>query len=65
MPDIDECGRAVALGDMQLVDIQPQPIKIEPDFADADAPMNTGSDWPRHDVPEDRRHREISRDPKK
>src|SRR5258708_28483364 len=62
MSDIDKSGGAVALADVQLVDIQAQPIKIEPDFADANPPMNTSGDRPGHDVPEDRRHREIGSD---
>src|SRR6266481_905666 len=65
MADIDKRRRAVAFADMELIDVQLEPVKIEADFANAHAAMNTRGDRPGHDMAKNRRHREISRDPKK
>src|SRR5260370_32689501 len=65
MAHIDKRRRTIALADVQLVDIEPQPIKIETDFAHAHLAMDALGDRSGHDVTQDRRHREIRRDPEK
>ena len=46
MPDIDERLRTVALANVQLVEVELQPIKIEADFAHAHLAMDAGGDGP-------------------
>src|SRR5271163_422008 len=62
MPQIYERFlRRVALANVQLVEVELQPIEIEADFADAHLAMNTRGDRPGHDMTQHRRHREVGR----
>ena len=65
MPEIDErLLRIVALADVQLVEVELQPIKIEADFADAHLAMDAGGDRAGQHVPQYRRNRDVSREAK-
>ena len=65
MPEVDERFlRVVALADVELVEVELQPIKIEADFADADVAMNAGGDGAGQHVPQYERNRDVSREAK-
>ena len=66
MPKIDERFlRIVALGNVQMVEVELQPIKIEADFADAHLAMNAGGDGSGQHVPQHGRNRKVSREAQK
>src|SRR5260370_1496024 len=65
MAHIDKRRRTIALVDVQLVEVELKQIKIETDFAHAHLAMDALGDRSGHDVTQDRRHREIRRDPEK
>ena len=63
MPKIDErLLRIVTIGNVQLVQIEFQSIKIEADFADAHLAMNAGGDGSGQHVAQYRRDRNVRRE---
>src|SRR5580704_15876940 len=61
MSQVDERFlRIVTIANVQLVEIEFQPIEIEADFADGHLPMDAGGDRSGQHVPQYRRNRNVS-----
>jgi hypothetical protein len=63
--DIDEAIGRVAIADVQLFDIEQQPVRVEADLFDADGAMEAGGQASGHDVLRNQRHADEAREAEK
>src|SRR6185437_5145871 len=63
--DIDEAIGRVAIADVQLFDIEQQPVRVGTDLFDADGAMEAGGQASGHDVLRNHRHADEAREAEK